>query len=102
MPRYNFNNKVLIDKGWSKDKKYCIKDENGNKYLLRISPIEEYEKKKAEFEIMHKIASMRIPMCEALEFCTLKEGAYSIQTYIDGEDFEKVINNFYKIDYIVN
>lgn len=96
MPRYNFDSKILIDKGWSKDKKYCIEDEKGNKYLLRISPLEEYEKKKAEFEIMHKLASMHIPMCEALEFGTLKEGIYSIQTYIDGEDFEEVINNFSK------
>ena len=40
--------KELIQKGWSGDKKYCITDENGAKYLYRVSDTSEYDKKSAE------------------------------------------------------
>lgn len=39
----NFVTKEPINKGWSKDKKYCVTDENGNRYLLRVSDIAEYD-----------------------------------------------------------
>lgn len=52
MPQYKFVSKELIDKGWSGDKKYCVTDEKGNKFLLRVSPIEQYERKKSEYELM--------------------------------------------------
>ena len=41
----NIISKEIINKGWSSDIKYCIKDEYNNKYLLRISSIDQYEKK---------------------------------------------------------
>ena len=31
----NFITKFPINKGWSSDKKYCVTDENGTRYLLR-------------------------------------------------------------------
>lgn len=33
--------KEKINKGWSADNKYLIKDDNNNKYLLRISSIDQ-------------------------------------------------------------
>ena len=42
-----FLTKILIDKGWSRDKKYCVTDENGTRYLLRVSDISEYDSKKS-------------------------------------------------------
>ena len=47
-----FATKEPINKGWSKDKKYCVTDEKGVKYLYRVSDISEYEAKKHEFEMM--------------------------------------------------
>ena len=35
----NFVSKEFINKGWSSDKKYCVTDENGTRYLLRVSDI---------------------------------------------------------------
>ncbi len=52
MLQHEFITKQLIDKGWSEDKKYCVTDEQGNKFLLRISPIEQYDRKKSEYELM--------------------------------------------------
>ena len=89
MPQYKFVSKELIDKGWSGDKKYCVTDEKGNKFLLRVSPIEQYERKKSEYELMSQVAALGVPMCKPLEFGTSDEGVYSIQTWIDGVDAEE-------------
>lgn len=82
---------VEINKGWSGDQKYCVTDPDGHKYLLRISPSEQYECKKIEFENMQKVWQLGVPMCEPIEFGICGEGVYSLQGWIDGEDAEEVI-----------
>ena len=36
--------KEPVNKGWSNDQKYRVEDAAGNRYLLRISPIEQYDR----------------------------------------------------------
>ncbi|MBO7739465.1 MAG: phosphotransferase family protein, partial [Oscillospiraceae bacterium] len=74
MSRFEFVSKEPVEKGWSGDKKYCAKTADGQKYLLRISPAEQYERKKSEYEMMLRVAELSVPMCEALEFDTCDEG----------------------------
>ena len=93
MPQHKFITKQLIDKGWSEDKKYCLTDEQGKKFLLRVSPIEQYDRKKSEYELMSQVATLGVPMCKPLEFGTSDEGVYSIQTWIDGVDVEENVHN---------
>lgn len=81
-----------INKGWSNDKKYCVKDEEGNKYLLRISSIEQYDQKKKEYGRMRQVAALGIPMCKPIEFGICDDGTYSVQSWIDGVDAEDVIS----------
>ena len=88
-----FISKEPINKGWSGDKKYCVTDEQGKKFLLRVSPIEQYERKKSEYELMSQVAALGVPMCRPLEFGTSDEGVYSIQTWIDGVDAEENAHN---------
>ena len=80
-----------IDKGWSGDKKYCAVTADGTKYLLRVSPVERMEGRKAEFERMQQVASLGIPMCLPLEFGICPEGVYTVQSWIEGSDAESVI-----------
>ena len=80
-----------IEKGWSGDKKYCVTTTDGGKYLLRISPAEKYDRRKLEFEMMEKAARLGIPMCLPVEFGICKEGAYTVETWINGEDAERVL-----------
>lgn len=80
-----------INKGWSSDKKFCVTTNEGTKYLLRISPIEQLERKKTEFEMMQRVATLGIPMCKPIEFGECDEGVYSLQSWIDGEDAEDFI-----------
>lgn len=91
MPQIKINAKEPINKGWSNDKKYCVTDENGKKYLLRVSVIEQYDLKKAEFDMMKKVSALGVPMCQPLEFGICDEGVYSLQSWIDSTDAEEVI-----------
>lgn len=80
-----------IDKGWSGDQKYCAVTADGTKYLLRISSIDRLERKRREYEKMSEVAQLGIPMCLPVEFGTSEEGAYSIQSWIGGEDAEEKV-----------
>ena len=89
----NFLAKEPINKGWSDDKKYCVTDEKGSRFLLRVSDPAHYDAKRAEFNAMKQVASLGVPMCLPIEFGTCEEGVFSIQSWIDGEDAEQVIPN---------
>lgn len=93
MSQYKFVTKKLIEKGWSGDKKYCAVDRRGNKFLLRVSQIEQYDRKKSEYDLMSQAAALGVPMCQPLEFGISAEGVYSIQTWIDGVDAEEKVHN---------
>ena len=83
--------RISIEKGWSGDQKYCAVTADGIKYLLRISSIDRLERKRREYEKMSEVAQLGIPMCLPVEFGTSEEGAYSIQSWIDGEDAEEKV-----------
>jgi len=89
----NYVSKEPINKGWSSDKKYCVTDNDGKKYLLRVSDISQLETKKSESEMMKKVAAKGVPMCLPLEFGTNDEGVFSVQSYIDGEDAEQLMDS---------
>ncbi|MBQ8509284.1 MAG: phosphotransferase [Clostridia bacterium] len=83
-----FVSKIPVEKGWSEDKKYCVTDSSGAKYLLRVSPAEKYAAKEREFAMMQRVEALGVPICRPLEFGQCDEGVYSIQSWIDGEDAE--------------
>ncbi len=87
----NIISKEPILKGWSEDKKYCITDETGIRFLLRVSDISQYAAKHSEFRMMQRVASLGTPMCLPIEFGICEEGVYSIQSWIDGEAAETLI-----------
>ena len=70
MPLRNFSFLTEINKGWSGDRKFCAVDRDGNKYLLRISPHEKADRKKAEYAMAKEVASLGIPMCMPVDFWT--------------------------------
>lgn len=87
----DFTKSEPLEKGWSVDKKYCVTGKDGKKYLLRISPIEQYDRKKAMFEMTKWVAALGVPMCVPVEFGVNDEGVYVIQSWIEGVDAEEVI-----------
>lgn len=91
MPAFPFVTKEPIRKGWSNDQKYCVTDESGTRYLLRISDRKEYDAKQHEFQMMQQVQKLGVPMCEPITFGVCEEGVYSVQTWIDGTDAEETI-----------
>jgi aminoglycoside phosphotransferase (APT) family kinase protein len=82
-----------INKGWSNDKKYYIEAADNRRLLLRVADISEYERKKAEFEMVKKVAALGVPMSQPLDFgiCDNGKSVYSLLTWCDGEDAEVVL-----------
>lgn len=93
MDKLNFIKSVPILKGWSGDKKYCVTSTDGTRYLLRISPLEQFDRKRKEFEMMREVFSLHVPMCQPIGFGVCNEGVYSLQSWIDGKDAEEIIPN---------
>ncbi len=87
----DFVSKILIEKGWSSDQKYCATDAAGTKYLLRLSPIQRSENRKALFDVMQQLAALGIPMCEALSVETCGESVAMVFSWINGEDVSEVL-----------
>ena len=85
--------KEKINNGWSADNKYLIKDDNNNKYLLRISSIDQYEKKLVEFDYLKKLEKIGLSMCKPIEFGTCDDGVYIILSWIEGVDAQEYILN---------
>lgn len=90
--------KEKINKGWSTDNKYLIKDDNNNKYLLRISSIDQYEKKLVEFDYLKKLERIGLSMCKPIEFGTCDDGVYIILSWIEGVDAQEYILNLSNIE----
>jgi aminoglycoside phosphotransferase (APT) family kinase protein len=51
-----------INKGLSGDEKYYVETAQGQRYLLRISNIESYERKKSMYDMMGRVASLGVYM----------------------------------------
>ncbi len=80
-----------IHKGWSCDSKYCVTDEHGAKYLLRITPFEKSASREDMFRLQQAVAALNVSMCRPVEMGSCDEGVYILQTWIDGQDAEDVI-----------
>ena len=80
-----------LNKGWSKDKKYIITTDK-EKYLLRISDISLYEKKKKQFELLQQLEKLDINCSRPIAFGVLDDKSlYMLLSYLEGEDAETII-----------
>lgn len=83
--------KEPIDKGWSSDKKYCITTDNGEKFLMRVTPKENSANHVNMFRILQQVATLGVSMCKPIELGKYDENVYTIYTWIDGKDAEEII-----------
>ncbi|WP_025718235.1 aminoglycoside phosphotransferase family protein [Paenibacillus sp. 1-18] len=83
-----------IHKGWSNDKKYYVQTNDDRELLLKISDITQFERKQHEFEAVKKLDHLEgILMSRPLGFgiCNNEQSVYSLFTWIEGENAEKII-----------
>lgn len=88
---YQFQSKEPINKGWSCDRKYCVTDVDGTRYLLRITPFEKSASREDMFRMQKEVAALGIPMCRPVEMGQCDEGVYILQTWIAGRDAEEAV-----------
>lgn len=91
MDKLEFVSREPIPKGWSDDRKYCVRAADGTRFLLRISSEGKRENRAKLFRIQQEVARLGISMCAPVAFGYCPEGVYSLQTWIDGEDAELAI-----------
>lgn len=82
-----------IEKGWSSDKKYKILTSNGDKLLLRVSDISQYEQKKKEYEMIQIYSEAGFEMSFPKQFgiCNQGKNVYMILSWVEGEDLGSVL-----------
>jgi len=83
---------MIVDKGWSSDKKYFIETKEGSKLLLRISNVDEEETKRKDYDLIALIAETGIRMSKPVGFgrCD-EESIYTLFTWVEGDDLEEVL-----------
>ena len=85
--KYRIVSVTPLLKGWSKDRKFILADKDGEKYVLRLSANDLYEKKKNQFELLKKIGLLGLNCSRPIEFGTDADGAvYMLMSYLEGED----------------
>lgn len=92
-----YNNKwrliKRINKGFSSDLKYYIRDEDDREFFLRLSDASLYDRKKQEQKIISSLTKLGIPSLQAVDFgrCNDNKNVYILQTWINGEILETAL-----------
>ena len=83
-----------IIKGWSEDKKYCVETADGRRMLLRISDIEELDRKKTEYTMMERAYNLGVLTPQPIEIGLCDEGksVYSLQSWLEGMDAKDALS----------
>lgn len=84
-----------IEKGWSQDEKYYIKNKSGEEFILRLSDVSSLESKKKEYDNLCKISKTKINMSMPISFgaCSNNTQVYSLHKWVSGNDAEIILPN---------
>jgi len=90
-----FINIKPIDKGLSGDKKYYVETIDGQRLILRVSDISEYDRKKSAYERMEHMDNHNISMSRPIDFgvCDNGQSVYQLLTWCDGESLDDISNS---------
>jgi serine/threonine-protein kinase len=82
-----------INKGVSGDDKYCVETRDGRRFLLRVSDIEAYDRKKAMYDMMGLAASRGVSMSLPVDFgvCNGGKHVYQLLSWCDGDTADVVL-----------
>jgi len=80
-----------ILKGWSKDKKFQIETAQGERFLLRVADKTQYRQMRRDFADMRPVAKLGQAAQQPVALGKKGAWAYSVLTWIDGEDLTHVL-----------
>ncbi|HEL2738763.1 TPA: phosphotransferase [Streptococcus suis] len=75
-----------LTKGWSTDRKYKVRLEDGRFGLLRIAERPAYEAKRLEFRLVQSLFGKDLPVAEPLSFWADDLSVYTLYEWIEGQD----------------
>ena len=82
-----------LNKGLSGDNKLYIETVEGQRLLLRVAEIDEYDRKKDEYDMLERAANLDIPIPAPIKFglCNNGNSVYQLLAWVDGGDLEDVL-----------
>ena len=82
-----------IAKGWSSDRKYLAQTRSGERLLLRVSDIGQFDTKRKEYGIIEKYSRLGFEMSAPREFgvCDGGRSAYMLLSWVEGSDLEETL-----------
>lgn len=93
--KYGIVKQKKLLKGWSLDRKYILESENADKYLLRLTDKEFYEKRYKQYQMLENISKSKIHSTKAIDFGILDDGVvYMLMTYLDGKEGLEVLGQY--------
>ena len=83
-----------VNKGWSADRKYCVRTYGGERLMLRVSAGAQADAKRAEYDAVCRVAQLGIRMSMPVAFGLCEGGAsvYSLLTWLDGDEAGEVLS----------
>ncbi len=93
--KYGIVSVTPLLKGWSRDKKYVLTNAKEQKFLLRVSDVSLFEKKKKQFELLNRIGELNLECSRPIDFGYLNENTiYTLLSWIPGQSAEDTICNY--------
>lgn len=92
---YAFIDVVPIHKGMSSDQKYRVTLDDGRKCLLRLSSVDQFERKQAEYIMMRAAFENGIRVSTPYAFDVIdNETVYQLTEWLNGHDLETLIATY--------
>ncbi|HFI0344901.1 TPA: aminoglycoside phosphotransferase family protein [Streptococcus suis] len=82
-----------LTKGWSTDRKYKVRLEDGRFGLLRIAERPAYEAKRLEFQLVENLFGLGLPVAEPLSFWADDLSVYTLYEWVEGQDMNEVASD---------
>ncbi|UTH15082.1 phosphotransferase family protein [Macrococcus epidermidis] len=89
-PGFHFVKLVSFNKGWSDDQKYIVTTRD-DKYLLRISSIEEIENIKLQIYLVEQCMDLGLPVQQLVSHGEFKDQYYLLYKWIEGHEAKEIL-----------
>ncbi|GLF90587.1 aminoglycoside phosphotransferase [Bacillus safensis] len=83
-----------IDKGYSRDEKWIVTMSSGEKYVLRCTNQEQFEKVKTQFELLTQLKRYGVQCADPVNMDVLeeKQQLYYILSFVEGQEAKEIIS----------
>lgn len=83
-----------IDKGYSRDEKWVVTMSSGEKYVLRFTDQDQYDKTKTQFELLSQLRRHGVQCAKPVKMGVLDETqqVYYILSFVEGQEAKEIMS----------